>query len=83
MESTKTHSTVFEDNEGAIALANSPKMTLCTKHIGIKYHFFREHVKSGNIGIQHVSSENQIADVFTKGLTVIKFERLRKKLLGW
>jgi hypothetical protein len=83
LESTKTHSTVFEDNEGAIALANSPKMTLRTKHIGIKYHFFREHVKSGNIGIQHVSSENQIADVFTKGLTVIKFERLRKKLLGW
>jgi hypothetical protein len=83
LENTKTHSTVFEDNEGAIGLANSPKITPRTKHIGIKYHFFREHVREGNIGIQHVSSENQVADVFTKGLTMVKFERLRRKLLGW
>jgi hypothetical protein len=32
------HSTVFEDNNGAICLASSPKMSPRTKHIAIKYH---------------------------------------------
>jgi hypothetical protein len=34
------HSTVFEDNNGALSLALSPKMTPRTKHIAVKYHHF-------------------------------------------
>ena len=83
LEAVTTHSTVFEDNQGAIALANAPKMTPRSKHIGIKYHFFREHVRAGIVRIKYVATEFQIADVFTKGLTVIKFQRLRKMLMGW
>ena len=33
-----THSTVFEDNQGAIFLAKCSRMTPYTKHIGTKYH---------------------------------------------
>jgi hypothetical protein len=83
LQGVTTHSTVFEDNQGAIALANAPKMTPRSKHIGIKYHFFREHVKDGTVSIKYVKTEDQIADIFTKGLTVIKFHRLRKMLMGW
>ena len=36
-----TCSTIFEDNNGALVLASSPKMTLRFKHIAIKCHFFR------------------------------------------
>jgi hypothetical protein len=42
-----THSMVFEDNQGAIALASAPKLMPRSKHIGIKYHFFHKHVKAG------------------------------------
>ena len=37
---TCSHSTVFEDNNGAIALATAPKMNARTKHIAVKYHHF-------------------------------------------
>ena len=38
------HSTIFEDNAGAKGLASSPRMTPRTKHIGVKYHFFRDKI---------------------------------------
>jgi len=47
LEQTVTKSTLFEDNEGALHLATTPKMTPRTKHIGIKYHFFRNEVQKG------------------------------------
>ena len=36
-----TYSKVFEDNNGAPILANTLHMTLYSKHIAIKYHFFQ------------------------------------------
>lgn len=39
------HSTVFEDNNGALALAAVPKMTPRSKHIPAKHWFFQEHVR--------------------------------------
>ena len=41
----KIHCKVFEDNAGAIEIANVPKMRPRTKHLNIKYHHFREEVK--------------------------------------
>jgi hypothetical protein len=78
-------STVFEDNSAALILANlePPRMTPRTKHFAIKYHWFRSMLKPLHIEIVPVDTEEQIADIFTKSLTVIKFERMRKKLMGW
>ena len=36
-------STVYEDNNGAIVVATSPRMTPSPKHIAVKYHWFRQH----------------------------------------
>ena len=47
LEFSKTelvHLTVFEDNNGAMSFLGAPKLTYQTKHIGIKYHWFRSHV---------------------------------------
>ena len=38
---------VFEDNNGALEMANKPKFRPRTKHIGIKYHHFRDRVRCG------------------------------------
>ena len=35
-----TKSTVFEDNQGAITVAQSPRLTPTSKHIAVKYHWF-------------------------------------------
>ena len=80
---TNAMSTVFEDNQSAIALAKVPKMTPRSKHIGLNYHFFREHVRKGIIDVVHVDTKNQIADMLTKGLADEKFRKLRASMLGW
>ena len=81
---TILHSTVFEDNNGAISLAKSPKMTPRTKHIAVKYHWFREHLgEEKGIILTRVESANQKADIFTKGLSEELFRRIRKMLMGW
>ena len=79
----RTHSKVFEDNNGALLLATTPKMTPRSKHIAVKYHFFKEHVTKGEIQLIKVASEEQIADCLTKGLEKTLFQRARKMLAGW
>ena len=37
-------STIYEDNNGAIVVTTSPIMTPKSKHIAVKYHWFRQHV---------------------------------------
>ena len=37
-------STIYEDNNGAIVVSTSPRMTPTSKHIAVKYHLFRQHV---------------------------------------
>ena len=73
----------FEDNTGALELAKVPKMRPRTKHINIKYHHFREHVQQGTIKIEHVGTEEQIADIFTKPLPATLFLKHRQAIMGW
>ena len=75
--------TLFEDNSGALELARTPKMRPRTKHINIKYHHFRDHVRRKLISIEHVATEDQVADIFTKPLPVVAFLRHRKSLQRW
>ena len=37
-------STVYEDNNGAIVVTTNPGRTPSSKHIAVKYHWFRQHV---------------------------------------
>ena len=47
-----------------------------SKHIKIDYHFIRERVSHGDLVVQYVLIELQIADIFTKGLSCQSFEFL-------
>ena len=75
-------STTYEDNNGAIVVETSPSMTPKSKHIAVKYHWFRQHVGKEFV-IQKIESENQKADIFTKGLQGQIFVRIKKLLCGW
>jgi hypothetical protein len=83
-KNTMLHSTVFEDNNGALSLATAPKITPRTKHIAVKYHHFREHIGDDKgIQIVKVDTTEQKADIFTKGLTADIYKKIRKLLMGW
>ena len=82
-EEATTYCKVFEDNQSCIALAKSAKMNPRTKHIAIKYHLFRQLVSEGKVLIEWIPTDQQKADILTKGLTAVKFEASRKLVLGW
>jgi hypothetical protein len=60
------HCKVFEDNIGALVMAKLPKMRPRTKHLCTRMHHFRERVRDGSISLEHVDTEDQIADMLTK-----------------
>ena len=62
-------STIYEDNNRAIVVASSLRMTPTSKHIAVKYHWFKQYVGKVFL-IRKIESENQKADIFTKGLKV-------------
>ena len=66
-------STIFEDNNGAISTATTPKMTPRTKHIAVKYHFvkqlFNPNHEDNPFTLVKIDTLEQKADVFAKGLT--------------
>ena len=77
------HCTLFEDNAGALCLAKAPAMRPRTKHINVKYHHFRAAVAAGEVTVQYVSTDDQVADMLTKANPVSVFEKHRQRLMGW
>ena len=71
---------IFEDNQSAICLAKNPRNHPKTKHISIKFHYIRELIESGEITVQYCPSSEMLADIFTKGLSSEKFNKLRLML---
>jgi hypothetical protein len=69
---------VFEDNQAALQLAREPKLRPRTKHLAVRLHHFREHVRRKVINIVHVGTKDQIADIFTKPLPRDQFVELRR-----
>ncbi|GJW28693.1 retrovirus-related pol polyprotein from transposon TNT 1-94 [Tanacetum coccineum] len=67
------------DNKGAIDLSKNPIQHSRAKHIEIRHHFLCDNVQKGNICIEKVASEDNIADIFTKPL---KHEVFNYVILG-
>ena len=68
------------DNESFIKLANNLISHSRTKHIDIHHHFLRDHETKGDIEIRYVSTEKQVADIFTKPLDESRFYALWSEL---
>ena len=81
---TSFRTTVWEDNTGALTLANLDpgQSTPRSKFYDSKVHWFRSHL-GPQMKVEKVETAEQLADLFTKPLPWETFEYLRKKLLGW
>jgi hypothetical protein len=64
------------DNKGAITLTKNMKDHSKVKHINIRHHYIRELLQAGTITTEHVSSTDNLADLFTKPLARDHHHRL-------
>ncbi|KOM49942.1 hypothetical protein LR48_Vigan08g076900 [Vigna angularis] len=71
---------LYCDNKSAISIAHNPVQHDRTKHIEVDRHFIKEKLDSGMICTPYVSTQNQLADILTKGLNCINFEGIVSKL---
>ena len=83
--SSNLHVMIHEDNVRALTLGQLEprRITPRSKHYALKYHWFREELKPRKITLIKIATEDQLGDIFTKGLSPVLFSRLRKKLMGW
>jgi hypothetical protein len=68
------------DNIGAKYLSANPAFHGRSKHIEVDYHFVRERVFHKLLNIDFVSSKDQVADGFTKALSVRLLENFKNNL---
>ena len=69
------------DNKSAIELAKNPVHHERSKHIDVRFHFIREHVKEKNVHLRHVASRDQVADVLTKPMSKALLDTY-KRMMG-
>jgi len=68
------------DNTSTINLSKNYVLHARSKHIDIRHHFLRDHVNNGSIKLEHIDTELNIADIFTKPLSSERFCKLRIEL---
>ena len=73
--------TIFEDNQGAIALVDNPVHHQRSKHIDTKCHFIRDECHRGKINVVYMPTSDMVADIFTKP-SKYKFNQFHDVLFG-
>nr|GFC68378.1 retrovirus-related Pol polyprotein from transposon TNT 1-94 [Tanacetum cinerariifolium] len=71
---------IYCDSKSANSISCNPVQHTRTKHIDVRYHFIKDLVEKGSIELYFVSTEYQLADLFTKSLPEARFKFLVEKL---
>ena len=72
---------IFCDNNSAIKLSKNPVNHGRSKHIDVRYYFLRDLNNEGTVELQYCRSEDLLADILTKPLRFLPFQKLRR-LMG-
>ncbi|GJX96536.1 retrovirus-related pol polyprotein from transposon TNT 1-94, partial [Tanacetum coccineum] len=71
---------LYCDKRSAIALCYNNVKHSRSKHIDIRHHFIRDKVKNSVVRLYFVTTDYQLADIFTKALPRERFEFLLSRL---
>ena len=72
--------TLYGDNQAAIAIAKNPVAHSRSKQIDIRYHYVRELVERQVIDLRYTPTAAMVADGFTKALPPVQLATLLKSL---
>lgn len=72
--------TLFIDNKSAISLCKNPVLHDRSKHIDLRYHFICDCVEKGSIAVEFIGTSEQKADILTKALGRVQFQRMRERI---
>ncbi|GKA29165.1 putative retrotransposon protein [Tanacetum coccineum] len=64
---------MYCDNTGAITIANESGITKGTRHFRAKVHYLREVIEYGDVKLEKVYTDDNLADLFTKALAFLKY----------
>ena len=68
------------ENQGSINLAKNPLNHQSSEHSDIKY-FIRSEIQNGNVTLEYVATEDNVADIFTKPAAKIKLQKFKDIIL--
>ena len=72
--------TLMEDSILCIQYMEEARTHQRLKHLDVKYAYIREVIKSGQLNLKHVATEDQPADAFTKALPKSHHRKLLSSL---
>ena len=72
---------IQDDNSSGILFSDHPTDNAKTKLVKQRYHFVREAVANKEVKLVKVASEDSLADIFTKPLSVRRFTMLRERMM--
>ncbi|GKE14524.1 putative retrotransposon protein, partial [Tanacetum coccineum] len=72
--------TMYCDKTGAIAIANDHGVTKGARHFRAKLRYLREIIDLGDVRIEKVNTDDNLADLFTKALAFPKHSELTRKI---
>jgi hypothetical protein len=74
---------LFQDNKSAITLAEKGWSSAGrTKHVDIKYFWIKEKIQEKLVMIEHIGTDDMLADILTKALPNEKFAKFSFQLLN-
>ncbi|GJR70928.1 retrotransposon protein, putative, ty1-copia subclass [Tanacetum coccineum] len=71
---------MYCDNTGAIAIAKDDGVTKGARHFRAKVHYLRETIKMGDVRIEKIDTDDNLADPFTKALAFPKHSELTRNI---
>ncbi|CAA7388774.1 unnamed protein product [Spirodela intermedia] len=71
---------LYCDNKSTINLVHNPIQHDRTKHVEIDRHLIKENLESKEICIPYISTQHQLADLLTKGVSATQLQQVRSKL---